>query len=679
MKTLYTILLALWAINTSISQCLQYEVPLAERIERADMILEGKVIKSEGFWNEQMTRIYTTHTILPYKLFKGKLATQQVQVVTSGGVVGFNAQIEHPGLTLEKEQTGIFFLKQSQVLKNTTTDSYEVVALNQGFISYDPYNKVAIDVFGHYYDIQLEVYQRIQQLIRQPYTNIEPFSPEKYFQRYPIQLNKAVSNWTPSSISAGTESVLTINGTGFGNTQGEVVFSNADNGGFTMDVLAIPVQIVSWSNTRIRVQVPSKAGTGPFGVVTASGNLMVSNDVLTVDYAVINIQGVFNGVSYAHRTRHINDDGNGGYTWELNEDLAQEVTNRVSESASEWCSNANVPWGFSNQPTNLDMTARDNVNIVRFDNGNELPSGVLGISTSYFSGCLSSTVGLNWYVTETDLTIDDISNWNFSNSAPSSSTFDFQSVAIHELGHSAQLGHINSNSPMFFTLPRGIANNMPSSNEIDGAAEVQTFSVTNPACNQPIPNASNSACSAIPVPVELLQFSGYAKENENILEWSTASEENVSHFVIERSIDGKQAVEMLGKQQAVGFSLETQHYQYADQQPLPVGYYRIRSVDYDGTEEPFNWIFIENKPTSNNLQVSPVPFTNELMVEMNSARNEQAQIEIWTMDGKQVLSEQAMIEAGDNKIALQVDHLKSGIYLLRLVVNNKVQQVKLVK
>jgi hypothetical protein len=132
--------------------------------------------------------------------------------------------------------------------------------------------------------------------------------------------------------------------------------------------------------------------------------------------------------------------------------------------------------------TAVDVVAFDNINIVRFDVGAELPAGVLGRTSSYWNGCAQGS-DVNWFVAELDIVYNDGINWNFGPGAPTGGQIDFESVSVHELGHAHQLGHVIDNSKiMFWSAGPGSANRILSQEDIDGASDVQTRSTGNPVC-----------------------------------------------------------------------------------------------------------------------------------------------------------------------------------------------------
>src|SRR5205085_8296578 len=92
--------------------------------------------------------------------------------------------------------------------------------------------------------------------------------------------------------------VLTINGSGFGAKPSEscaVKFKDADNDHVIPDY-SVPYNssyIVSWSDTKIVVKVPDRAGTGNIAVVLKDGTTVQSSSALDVFYSVLNSEFSF--------------------------------------------------------------------------------------------------------------------------------------------------------------------------------------------------------------------------------------------------------------------------------------------------------------------------------------------------------------------------------------------------
>jgi hypothetical protein len=106
------------------------------------------------------------------------------------------------------------------------------------------------------------------------------------------------------------------------------------------------------------------------------------------------------------------------------------------------------------------------LNIIRFDQGEELPNNVLGVCYSYYSACREG----QWYIAEYDIVFDDDANWEYGPANAVTPKFDFESVAFHELGHGLQLGHvINPQDVMHYAIAPGTQQREPIQNDIDCA------------------------------------------------------------------------------------------------------------------------------------------------------------------------------------------------------------------
>lgn len=91
------------------------------------------------------------------------------------------------------------------------------------------------------------------------------------------------------------------------------------------------------------------------------------------------------------------------------------------------------------------------------------------------------------------------------------------------------------------------------------------------------------SCEDVTLPIELLGLSASNAQTGIDVLWSTASEENSAHFVVERSHDMMHWQD-IGTQPAAGHSLHTLEYAFRDAQPMPgINFYRLRMVDIDGS------------------------------------------------------------------------------------------------
>jgi len=107
-----------------------------------------------------------------------------------------------------------------------------------------------------------------------------------------------------------------------------------------------------------------------------------------------------------------------------------------------------------------------------------------------------------------------------------------------------------------------------------------------------------SVTSPQPLPVELLYFTADKEPTYNLVHWATASENNSSHFIVERSTDGLEwrNIETVA---AAGNSTEKLTYNIVDATvPVTINYYRLIQYDIDGQFAIYGPIAIDNNKTN---------------------------------------------------------------------------------
>ena len=97
------------------------------------------------------------------------------------------------------------------------------------------------------------------------------------------------------------------------------------------------------------------------------------------------------------------------------------------------------------------------------------------------------------------------------------------------------------------------------------------------------------------LPVEMYSFIGYNVDEENQIDWVTASEHNSYYFNLERSIDGENWV-YVNKVDAAGNSNTIIKYSCVDKNfRKEINYYRLTQVDFNGASKVYGPIMIDNR------------------------------------------------------------------------------------
>jgi hypothetical protein len=485
---LFSIILSTSAV---LAQGEMYEISMGEQAELSTQIVEGKVISKRSFWDENRENIYTAHTIEVYKVFKGQ-SFNTIEVITKGGVVNLDAEVVSHSLNLRNGDLGVFML--SDIFPNINPESvnnpaYKSVSASQGFYKYSIENDKVVNTFNTIDGITNGFYEILLQNTQTNFIEIEAFNIEQRVSQFNNTLNRVSStasilSFTTSSPSAGTKSVLTISGSNFGSTQGTVGFSNANYGG-VIHTNALDNQVISWSDSEIKVEIPDYSGTGTIKVNTISNGTIESSNNLLIDFAQINLEYDPGGGAVAYQTQHINANSNGGYTWEMNNSFSTSSAKQSFERAfNNWSCETGINWEIASATTSVNLSANDDVNVITFDIGNPLPAGVVGQCYSRYSGCAVNGE-IQWFVEELDIVFNDSNNWNYSTNPPVAEEIDFETAAVHELGHGHQLGHVvDTNVVMHYSISSGESLRTLSDEDISGANDVQSRSTTTSVCSQ---------------------------------------------------------------------------------------------------------------------------------------------------------------------------------------------------
>jgi hypothetical protein len=161
------------------------------------------------------------------------------------------------------------------------------------------------------------------------------------------------------------------------------------------------------------------------------------------------------------------------------------------------------------------------------------------------------------------------------------------------------------------------------------------------------------------LPVEWLDFNAtLLPENQVLLNWTTASEIQNSHFNIQRSFDGVN-FENIGKVNGNGTTQEISQYQFKDLQPaLGRNYYRLEQVDFNGSTHLSNIVEIFVQPSSAPLLVYPNPAKEYIQFVLP---NTSAQLKIYDLTGK-LIHERNF----ENQIQVNLTDFSSGYYIYKI-------------
>jgi hypothetical protein len=185
------------------------------------------------------------------------------------------------------------------------------------------------------------------------------------------------------------------------------------------------------------------------------------------------------------------------------------------------------------------------------------------------------------------------------------------------------------------------------------------------------------------LPLKLVSFSAVLNNSNAALSWQTASETNLSHFEIEKSLDGRNFSEA-GIVMASGNETDMTTYHFSDPVNMNqegVVYYRLRSVDVDGQSHYSNVRIIRiGKQTQRNISILtyPNPVTNELRISIpNEWQNKKVTYEVINTNGQ--LAKKTEVAGSSQTEIINAGQLAPGSYVVRVSCDGQTAQQKIIK
>jgi len=179
------------------------------------------------------------------------------------------------------------------------------------------------------------------------------------------------------------------------------------------------------------------------------------------------------------------------------------------------------------------------------------------------------------------------------------------------------------------------------------------------------------------LPIELVYFQASKNGGKVNLKWQTASELNNSHFIIEKSLDGKTFWE-IDNVDGMGTSLNRHDYTITDETPATgINYYRLKQVDFDGQFSYSKLVSVAFRD-ENRILLYPTLAHDQITLEFEDETTGFEELIAFDRMGKPVKGVQ-VLNSQNGSIELGVSSLPSGSYFIKVQQGRTFQTLRFTK
>jgi len=181
------------------------------------------------------------------------------------------------------------------------------------------------------------------------------------------------------------------------------------------------------------------------------------------------------------------------------------------------------------------------------------------------------------------------------------------------------------------------------------------------------------------LPVSLLSFEASYANSAVSVSWKTVSEQNVSHYDVERSYDGN-VFNRIGTVNSGNYSSAHQ-YSFVDNNiGSDIIYYRLKIVDVDGKTKYSKIVAVRISKLLTIETIQPNPFKDGFEIKISSVKETGINIRLADITGQIVSEQKALIRKGNNTIHMtRLEKLQTGVYLLMVKSGEQIFNIKLIK
>ncbi|XOV66197.1 MAG: T9SS type A sorting domain-containing protein [Fluviicola sp.] len=178
--------------------------------------------------------------------------------------------------------------------------------------------------------------------------------------------------------------------------------------------------------------------------------------------------------------------------------------------------------------------------------------------------------------------------------------------------------------------------------------------------------------ASVVLPVELVNVAAQESDFGNEVTWTTLSELNNSHFIIEHRSESNEFTPV-GRVEGNGTTTTESNYRWVHES-VKTGdnYYRLKQVDFDGHYEYSQTLLVRNNLNEKKrMMLYPNPASSKVSVQYFSNKESEARFAIVDISGRIIFEKEQMILKGKNNCPVDISTLDKGQYLFTVVMDGE--------
>jgi len=173
--------------------------------------------------------------------------------------------------------------------------------------------------------------------------------------------------------------------------------------------------------------------------------------------------------------------------------------------------------------------------------------------------------------------------------------------------------------------------------------------------------------------ISIADFIGLKKGSSNLLKWTGLKETLGNYYEIQQS-DNNREYKTIGRISSIKTSSENTDYEYEDEYPSLVSYYRIKHIDQGGKSYYSKIVQLRRGNNNGVLVELSNPVRNSINMRLTTTSADYVGITIMNLMGQAVLNDHIKCAKGTNLYTKSLSNLPSGNYYL-LLRSDEIQSV----